>query len=206
MDYLLTLLEGVLGDADLARLLFIAAVGLSTVLAVVTLGLLVNGLQDPVQRRLNMLKHAHGRNGQSEASGLQLLLEQVGERFGKPQAEATASVRTLLMHAGYRQPAAVQAYWAARLLLILLFSGLTMTALPFVRDITLMQSLLGVGMAATAGWLAPAIYVDKRRQARMRSLPGCPGHAGGLRRIGTGAAAVHRPGGRGADGQPCRSG
>lgn len=170
MDYLLGLFESALGDTDLARLLFVVAVGLSAVLAVVTLALLVSGLQDPVQRRLGLIKRSYGHNGQGDASGLQLMLEQVGERFGKPQAEASASVRTLLMHAGYRQPAAVQAYWAARLLLILLFGGLTVVLLPLFQGVTLMQWLFGVGVAATAGWLVPAIYVDKRRQARMRSL------------------------------------
>jgi len=170
MDYLLGLFESALGDADLARLLFVVAVGLSAVLAVVTLALLVSGLQDPVQRRLGLIKRSYGHNGQGDASGLQLMLEQVGERFGKPQAEASASVRTLLMHAGYRQPAAVQAYWAARLLLILLFGGLTVVLLPLFQGVTLTQWLLGVCVAATAGWLVPAIYVDKRRQARMRSL------------------------------------
>ncbi len=59
MDYLLSLLNRAVGDEELARLLFVGAIGLSVVLAVVTLALLVLGLQDPVQRRLSLIKRGH---------------------------------------------------------------------------------------------------------------------------------------------------
>jgi tight adherence protein C len=48
MDYLLSLLNRVVGDEELARLLFVGAIGLSAVLAMVTLAMLVSGLRDPV--------------------------------------------------------------------------------------------------------------------------------------------------------------
>lgn len=170
MDYLLSLLESVIGDPQLARLLFVAAIGLSAVLAVVTLGLLVTGLQNPVQRRLSVLKRSAHQGGHVAPSGLQLMLEQVGGRFGNPDEASGSSTRTLLMHAGYRQPAAVQAYWAARLLLSLGMLGAVVVAFPFIKGISVVQAMLLVGVAVGFGWLAPAIYVDKRKQARMNSL------------------------------------
>jgi tight adherence protein C len=48
MDYLLGLLNQLIGDQALARLLFIGGIGLSTVLLAITLALLLMGLQDPV--------------------------------------------------------------------------------------------------------------------------------------------------------------
>ncbi len=171
MDYLLSLLNSAVGDPQMARLLFVVAVALSVVLALVTVGLLVIGLQDPVQRRLNGLKRAQAAgSGQRMPSNLQLMLEQVGERFAGNTDWQNSPTRTLLMHAGFRQPSAAQAYWAARMLLILMFGGLTVLALPFLKSLSLFQAGLLVVLAAGAGWLAPAVYVDKRKQARMRDL------------------------------------
>jgi tight adherence protein C len=171
MDYLLSLLNSAVGDPQMARLLFVVAVALSVVLALVTVGLLVIGLQDPVQRRLNGLKRAQAAgSGQRMPSNLQLMLEQVGERFAGNTDWQNSPTRTLLMHAGFRQPSAAQAYWAARMLLILMFGGLTVLTLPFLKSLSLFQAGLLVILAAGAGWLAPAVYVDKRKQARMRDL------------------------------------
>lgn len=171
MDYLLSLLNSAVGNPQIARLLFVAAVALSTVLAVVTMALLVIGLQDPVQRRLNVLKRAQALGGQgSSPSSLQLMLEQVGERFAGNTDWQSSPTRTLLVHAGFRQPSAAQAYWAARLLLVLLLGGVMLLALPFLKGLSLFQAGLLVILAAGVGWLAPAIYVDKRKQTRMRVL------------------------------------
>ncbi|WP_455230195.1 type II secretion system F family protein [Geopseudomonas aromaticivorans] len=172
MDYLLSLLNSAVGNQEVARLLFVVAITLSAVLAVVTVALLVIGLQDPVQRRLKVLKSAQVAVGGSHRapSSLQLMLEQVGERFAGNQDWHNSPTRTLLVHAGYRQPSAAQAYWAARLLLMLVLVGIAVLALPFIKGASFLQSTLLLVGAAGVGWIVPAIYVDKRKQARMRSL------------------------------------
>ena len=57
MDFLLGLFNRVTANEEVARLLFLGAIGLSTVLAVVAVILLMMGLQDPVRRRLALIKH-----------------------------------------------------------------------------------------------------------------------------------------------------
>lgn len=59
MDYLLGLLSGVTDNEALARLLIVGAIGMSTVIAVITVTLLVLGLQSPLQRRLALIKRDH---------------------------------------------------------------------------------------------------------------------------------------------------
>jgi tight adherence protein C len=172
MDYLLSLLNRVVGNQELARLLFVGAIGLSAVLAVVTLAMLVSGLRDPVQRRLIMIKRGHAGTaiGQEPPSNLQLMLEQVGQRFNPAEQGQDSATRTLLTHAGYRSPAAVQVYWAVRLLAPLVLVGLTLLALPLIPKLSLPMGALLVVCALGVGWLVPAIYVDKRKQSRMRRL------------------------------------
>lgn len=173
MDYLLSLIDSVVSDPAQARLLFIAAVGGSAVLAVVTVALLVMGLQDPVRRRLNGIKRAHAGSAGGTPGGLQLMLEQIGTRFAGSTDWQNSPTRTLLVHAGYRQASAAQAYWAARLLLALVLAtlaGMAVLALPFIKDVSLLQVTLLLVLATGAGWLLPAIYVDKRKAARTRTL------------------------------------
>lgn len=170
MDYLLGLLNSAVGNQQVARLLFVGAIALSAVLAVVTIAMLVFGLQDPVQRRLRGLKAAHAGSGAGTPSNLQLMLAQVGERFAGNTDWQESPTRTLLMHAGFRQSSAAQVYWAARLLLVLMLTGVMVVALPFLKGVSLLMGGFLVALAAGIGWLVPAIYVDKRKQARMRTL------------------------------------
>ncbi|TBW34355.1 type II secretion system F family protein [Azotobacter chroococcum] len=172
MDYLLSLINGAVGDEELARLLFVGAIGLSAVLAAATLILLVNGLRDPVQRRLVQLKRGQAGlvPGQRPPGALQLMLERVGQRFDTSEDAKTSATRTLLMHAGYRSPSALQVYWAVRLLLPLLLVGLAFLVLPLIPKLSLEKSILLLSLAGGVGWLVPAIYVDKRKEARMKTL------------------------------------
>jgi tight adherence protein C len=172
MDYLLGLLNRAVGDEALARLLFVTAVGLSAVLAVATVTLLVLGLRDPLRRRLGLIKHHQTGSGygQETPGNLQLLLEQVGQRFTSAEQGRGSATQTLLTHAGYRASAAVQVYWSVRLLLPLLLLGLTLLALPFIPKLSMTGTLWLVATAVAVGWLAPAFYVDKRKQARMTRL------------------------------------
>ena len=172
MDYLLGLFNRVTGNEEMARLLFVGAMSLSAVLAIVTVVLLLLGLQDPVQRRLALIKRGHSgsTSGQDAPGNLQLLLERVGQRFGSTDGAQTSATQTLLTHAGYRSQSAVQMYWAVRLLLPLILVGLALLVLPIIPKLSLITGLLIVLAAAAVGWLVPALYVGKRKQARQGRL------------------------------------
>lgn len=166
MDFLLGLFSRVTGNEEMGRLLFLGAIGLSTVLAVVAVILLMLGLQDPVQRRLALIKRGHLGNttGQDAPGNLQLLLERVGQRFASAESAQASATQTLLTHAGYRSSSAVQMYWAVRLLLPLVLIGCALLLLPIIPKISLSMGLLLVVMVAGVGWLVPALYVGKRKQ------------------------------------------
>lgn len=172
MDYLLSLLNRVVGNEQLVRLLFVGAVGLSVVFAVATLILLALGLRDPLKRRLMLIKRSQGgtNHGQDAPSNLQLMLEQVGQRFTSGEEGQASPTRTLLTHAGYRSAKAVQMYWAVRLLAPLILLGFTILALPLIPKLSLIFGVMLVVVALGVGWLAPAVYVGKRKQARMTRL------------------------------------
>ncbi|WP_434603230.1 type II secretion system F family protein [Pseudomonas sp. Z4-7] len=171
MDFLLGLFSRFTGSEELARLLFIAVIGLSTVLAAVAVSLLLLGLQDPVQRRLALIKRGYAGStaGQEAPGNLQLLLERVGQRFASADPTQVSATQMLLTHAGYRSASAVQMYWAVRLILPLLMIGLALVLLPMIK-VSVAIGLLAVTLVAGIGWLLPALYVGKRKQARQTRL------------------------------------
>ncbi|KHK61918.1 type II secretion system F family protein [Pseudomonas frederiksbergensis] len=173
MDYMLGLFSRFTGSEELARLLFVTVIGVSAVLAAGAVLLLMLGLQDPVQRRLALIKrgYADGAAGKEAPGNLQLLLERVGQRFAPAEAAQASATQMLLTHAGYRSASAVQMYWAVRLMLPLMLVGVALLLLPLVK-VSLAIGLLGITLMAGVGWLLPALYVGKRKQARQTRLRG----------------------------------
>jgi MFS superfamily sulfate permease-like transporter len=148
------------------------------------------GLHDPMRRRLALIKRGgqHGAEhgvGEPPLGGLQLLLEQVGQRFVGREGEQHSGTRALLSQAGYRSAAAVQMYWAIRLLLPLLLLVATLLALPLMTSASLTPGLLAVALALGLGCLAVVALWPKSYAAA--SAP--TGHSGQLRRL-----ASHLPG------------
>ena len=173
MDYLYGLLASVIGDEQWVRLVFLLAVALSVGLAAATVAVLAMGLQDPVRRRLAVIKRGGDwSRGEAPQSGLQLLLEQVGQRFVSQDAGQAPGTRMLLLHAGFRSASAVQVYWATRVLLPLLLLVGSLLVLPLVTTVSVTSGLLAAGMAVGLGWLAPALYVERRKDARQTRLRG----------------------------------
>ncbi|MCY1297587.1 Type II secretion system (T2SS), protein F [compost metagenome] len=172
MDYLLGLISGAVGNQEIARLIFVGGIAFSTILAVITIGLLVAGLQSPVQRRLALIKRGHSDIdvAQRPVGNLQLLLERVGQRLIPGEEGKVSETRMLLMHAGYRSPSAVQVYWAVRLLLPLALLALALVVLPLVPKLNMTLALLLAAAAVGLGCLVPAIVVEKRKEARMNRL------------------------------------
>ncbi|EQM72326.1 type II secretion system F family protein [Pseudomonas stutzeri] len=173
MDYLYGLLASVIGDERWVRLAFLLAVALSVGLAAATVAVLAMGLQDPVRRRLAVIKRGGDwSHGEAPQSGLQLLLEQVGQRFVSQDAGQAPGTRMLLLHAGFRSASAVQVYWATRVLLPLLLLVGSLLVLPLVANVSLTSGLLAAGVAVGLGWLTPALYVERRKDARQTRLRG----------------------------------
>lgn len=177
MDYLYGLVRNVVADEQLVRLIFLTTVALSVVLAVATTAVLVMGLQDPMRRRLALIKRGGQRSGEfgvgeAPRGNLHLLLEQVGQRFVSKEGEQLSATRALLQHAGYRSASAVQMYWAIRLLLPLMLLIATLLVLPLVTVSSLTAGLMAAGIAVGLGWLAPAVFVEKRKNARQTRLRG----------------------------------
>lgn len=173
MDYLYGLLASVIGDERWVRLAFLLAVALSVGLAAATVAVLAMGLQDPVRRRLAVIKRGGDwSHGEAPQSGLQLLLEQVGQRFVSQDAGQAPGTRMLLLHAGFRSASAVQVYWATRVLLPLLLLVGSLLVLPLVANVSLTSGLLAAGVVVGLGWLTPALYVERRKDARQTRLRG----------------------------------
>jgi tight adherence protein C len=81
----------------------------------------------------------------------------------------TGPVRERLVHAGYRQPAAVAIYYGLRILLAVGFPFAAL-ALPQVWSLPRAQLLLTLCLLASAGYVLPGIWLDLRRNRRQNEL------------------------------------
>lgn len=173
MDYLWGVFNGLVGNEQWVRVAFLVAIGLSVVIAALTMAMLVTGLADPVQRRLASLKRGmvdQAGNAEPTTGSLRTMLTQLGNRVVASGSESSSGTQALLQHAGFRSSSAVQLYWAIRLLLPLLMVGLAIVLLPLFSSIDLLTGVLLTAAAAFFGWTLPSIYVDKRKDARMTTL------------------------------------
>jgi len=64
----------------------------------------------------------------------------------------------------------VQVYWAIRLLLPALLLIGALLAMPWLPKLSLVVGMMLASAAAGIGWLVPAIYVDKKKEGRLRRL------------------------------------
>jgi tight adherence protein C len=61
-------------------------------------------------------------------------------------------------------------YWAIRLLLPGLLLGVSLLLMPLLPKLSMTIALLIALAALGVGWLAPAVFVDKRKEARINRL------------------------------------
>lgn len=130
------------------------------------------------EQRLARLGAAGGRSAPGEASlvmggGSSALLRVLG-RLGERSAQRgdAGPMRSRLVHAGYRQPAAPAVYYGLRLALAL---GLPATALtvPHLWALHELQLVVALCALSAAGFLGPSLWLDTRRSRRQ----------GGIRRV-----------------------
>jgi len=176
MDSLLSALSSLTSDPESLRTL-VVVLAAATVFA---LGLGVSyiflGATDPIRRRLKDI--APGMSGGSPQRGkarkgmvtINTLMGPIA-KYVVPREEVERS-ETLrrLVHAGFRNPNALQIFYGAKATLFLVLPIITYTVFrwfPGVEESSVMMYTLA---AACAGFLGPSYYVDHYLAKRQRAL------------------------------------
>jgi tight adherence protein C len=115
-------------------------------------------------RRLERL----GGAAEAEALPLRVRIARILEPLAK-RAGATDEIKKRLVQAGFRDEGAVTLYSGGRLVLPLLLAGLAVV-LGGAAGLESNTKLALVAVGAGAGYLGPSRFLDKRREARQRSI------------------------------------
>ena len=152
-----------------------ALFGLTVAFAVWLIGRIVPARPRAVARQLADLERLSGpgdeagrRLRQTRSQNLKAMLEYVGGRFGG-DTRRRAQLRELLVHAGYREAAAMSIYWGARVgLLVGLGIGLFLLVKALGGDMP--RALIAGGWGAALGWVGPAVQVGRRARSRQKEI------------------------------------
>ena len=155
-------------------------IGLIAVLSLVMAVLSMTATNIPLSR---LLRHSDAANpldvGRRESDRnlafrdrlARLVLPFAKENDGDTSAKgAYASMRTRLIEAGFRRPAALQVYQGSR---IAVGAGLAVLVVPFSAALLSDQPsliLVAVAMGAGLGFLLPGLFVDQRRRSRQSAI------------------------------------
>jgi tight adherence protein C len=137
-----------------------------------TLGIaaLVAAVSSPLRRRLARLTQADATDTLSLSARLADLFRPY-TRYIMPRKEAELSkVRLLLLHAGYRSPNAVSAYFGVKSLLLIALPLLVLLVAPLFPKLSSNLLLICEGIAGCLGFLLPTMWLERKVQKRQRQL------------------------------------
>ncbi|HEX6978900.1 MAG TPA: type II secretion system F family protein [Alphaproteobacteria bacterium] len=93
------------------------------------------------------------------------------KRLALPPPEKRTPVREKLIRAGYRSPAAVGTFYAARVILTLLPPAVVAFLLPTVlANVDFKLAVAATLLAAVMGFVLPSAWVDRRIEARQNAI------------------------------------
>ncbi len=101
--------------------------------------------------------------------GLVRWLAPLGRRLAREERASARPLRRRLAEAGYRHPSALGVYLGARLGLACLFPALLLLASPAWR-FSGFELLASLAASAGLGYVAPRLWLDRRRRVRQRAI------------------------------------
>lgn len=171
MEYLVELLNRLIGDEATAGILFVVLVAVAIFLVVITILFVISGALDPTRRRVKQVAghqvvHSAGEMGLGkirDSASPHILPKEGGER--------SAATKKLYL-AGFRSPNALFNFYAIKLLLIFILITGTLVSARFFPQFNLSQVSIGAVLAGLIGLMLPSIVVNRlyiRRQTVLRN-------------------------------------
>ncbi len=171
MEYFSELLQALIADRQMVRLLFILFVVLAIGVLCLGIAFLVMAASDPVRKRMKyFLADASSADEQSspEASSR---LEPVSKYLLPSNQREQNEAKERLMHAGFMSSGALSAFYGIRILLFVILPVAVMVIVPAVfPELTPKQVLISIGVAAVFAFLLPGMVLDRLILKRKRKL------------------------------------
>lgn len=171
MEYFSELLQALVSDKQMVRLLFVLFVMLAIGVLCAGIAFLVLAASNPVRKRMNyFLANAQSVDEQGSAV-TSSRLEPVSKYLLPGNQQERSETEERLMHAGFVSPGAVSAFYGIRILLFVILPSAVMVIIPSAfPELTPKQVLVSIGVAAVFAFLLPGMVLDRLILKRKRKL------------------------------------
>jgi tight adherence protein C len=170
MEYLSELLQALIVDKQMVRLLFVLFVVLAIGVLCLGIAFIVIAASDPVRKRMKyFLADANFKNEQG-VPGASAKLEPVSKYLLPSNQRERNETKERLMHAGYVSSGALGVFYGIRILLFVIIPSAVMVIAPAFPELTPKQVLISIGVAAFLAFLLPGMVLDRLIIKRKRKL------------------------------------
>ena len=169
MEYLIDLLEDLVGDPARVRVAFVALVALTVFVVGLALTVLVAGATSPLRRRVEQAV-GPAAAGAGAMAGLNRMLDSAAPIVTPRKEGERVRVRTRMIHAGYRSPNAITAFFTVKLLLGIMLPVAVLLGASQFPYYTTYQVGVAALVASFLGMMIPNLYLGKRVEKRQRAL------------------------------------
>jgi len=169
MSTTLTMVRSYLAGQPLAALAFVLLIGTAAFALSMGASAFALAIADPLRRRLGRLADTPDRQ-LSTANDIASLIRPLFPYLVPRQAGERSRVGRLLMHAGFRSPAALPLYYGCKTLLMIALPLLVIFASAFLPRLTSGKLLFLAVTMGFLGSLIPSVWLDRRVTKRQREL------------------------------------
>jgi len=176
MEYLMEIAVRIMGEKENAHLLLAAVFGVAIVLFMTGIFFIFSGMRNPLRKRLDSIGESGKKSiTKKEYSAIAKAVEPVQSLVLPGKAEEKSKMETKLLQAGYRTSNAVTTFYGIKLILALVFGGLTLLIATLFPKFSVMEVVYGVLAASFIGVTLPNVVlkgkIEKRHLAIMNGFP-----------------------------------
>ena len=176
MEYLMEIAVRIMGEKENARLLLAFVFGVSIVLFMTGIFFIFSGMQNPMRKRLDSIGESNKKSISKNEPGAIAKAVEPMQSYVLPSKEAEKSrMESKLLQAGYRSSNAVTTFYGTKLILALVFGGMTLLIATLFPKFSVMEVVYGVLAASFIGVTLPNIVlkskIEKRHLAIMNGFP-----------------------------------
>ena len=178
MDFLLQLLSSYIEDETALRLVFSALVGAAIFAICASVYFLLAPFYSPTRRRLSEISHDGGASGKGGDAGTQsealraasAKLDSITGKMVPKGGKGKSSIEKQLLHAGYRSERALNIFYSAKTLSLMLLGFLALLLSSRYPEWSVNRKVQVVAVALYIGFILPNMLLDYLERKRVTAI------------------------------------
>ncbi|WP_064608389.1 type II secretion system F family protein [Photobacterium sp. J15] len=170
MDYIITILNGIVENENYAKWLFLALAFFSAAALTISAEILFTNFFNPIKKKLHNISGNNKDINSAESSQLDKTLESIEKYVTPNSVKEKHNTRQLLMHAGYEKESTLTTFYAIKIALVIFALFGSLIASLFFPQLSsqkvIIYSLLAMGIAS----FIPNYVLHRMAEKRIKAL------------------------------------